>query len=263
MNWFSFFSMACVPSRLIVSQFFSGSFLFMFKNFFSGTDVGGNVLNIVFLLFALAFIGALVIICFTFVEKMQARNIENNKLASRTSVSPPTISNSTRELDDKIKEKENLIEELNIKIKSLEDKVETLENENDYLHKYVENYKRGSSSISKKEIDKVGTQISDSSPKEIINSVNLTVIEGPLVEAGPEHAVYYKAWREKGVLYFVFDINENTKRAINNRTSIIEPFCEKSVSSKSPEESESVLCKEPGILYDDYSVKKKVQIEYK
>ena len=93
--------------------------------------------------------------------------------------------------------------------------------------------------------------------------IYLTPLEGPLVEAGPEHAVYYRAWRKDGKFYFEFVNNDRTKKAINNRTSIIEPFCEKVESSKSPDDSEMIATITPGLLNDDYTVIDKAKIEYK
>lgn len=163
------------------------------------------------------------------------------------------------------------IDELNAKIEKYEKENTKLKNEIDSLKYELKQYQTNPNAVRASTMPSIrgGDAITNGDHDNKDNNLSsfsyiyLTVLEGPLEEASPEHAIYYKAWREKGVLYFVFDNNENTKRAINNRTSIIEPFCEKSASSKSPEESESVFCKEPGILYDDYSVKKKVQIEYK
>lgn len=173
------------------------------------------------------------------------------------------------ELKQELKEKKEVIESLNEQIDDLQNDKKDLQNVIDDLEKRL--------SFLKKENEKSKEEIKSQNRSEIRLNIKeeserysqdygfiyLTVLEGPLVEARPEHAVYYKAWREKGKLLFEFVNNDRTKKAINNRTSIIEPFCEKVESSKSPDDSEMITTISPGLLNDDYTVRDKAKIEYK
>ena len=94
------------------------------------------------------------------------------------------------------------------------------------------------------------------------NYYELAVINGNLVKAESEQT-YYRAWRVNGQLIFEFVNNDRTRKAINNRTIIIEPFCIKLESSKSPDISEEIETKTPGILNDDFTLRKKAEIIYK
>lgn len=95
-----------------------------------------------------------------------------------------------------------------------------------------------------------------------LNYIELAVINGSLVKEDSEQT-YYRAWRENGQMLFEFVNNDRTRKAINNRTIIVEPFCIKLESSKSPDISEEIETKTPGILNDDYTLRKKAEIIYK
>ena len=167
------------------------------------------------------------------------------------------------------------IPELERKIEELEDEKRKLEEENASLIENVkklnielqEHYKKQkvvSVSVNSATVEPVSNLKNQEKKVDDISNIRyLTVLEGPLVEAGPEHVVYYKAWKKGGVIYFEFVNNDRTKKAINNRTSIIDPFCEKVESSKSPDDSEKVITITPGLLDNDYSVIEKARIEYK
>lgn len=95
------------------------------------------------------------------------------------------------------------------------------------------------------------------------NFTYLTVLNGNLVEAEPDQTIYYRSWKEKGQLMFEFVNNERTRKAINNRTIIIEPFCIKQEMSKTPDLSEKIETKFPGVLNEDFTLLKKAEIIYK
>ena len=95
-----------------------------------------------------------------------------------------------------------------------------------------------------------------------LNYIELAVINGCLVKEESEQT-YYRAWRENGPILFEFVNNDRTRKAINNRTIIVEPFCIKLESSRSPDVSEKIETKTPGILNDDYTLRKKAEIIYK
>lgn len=95
-----------------------------------------------------------------------------------------------------------------------------------------------------------------------LNLIELAVINGCLVKEESEQT-YYRAWKENGQMLFEFVNNDRTRKAINNRTIIVEPFCIKLESSKSPDASEEIETKTPGILNDDFTLRKKAEIIYK
>lgn len=166
--------------------------------------------------------------------------------------------NNNPSLQEQIEKKDKEIKEKDDKIKDLNKKIEDLKRENQSL---LDRNNNQSNDDNKGGANPLGQTINTRSINK--SYIYLTVLDGPLVEAGPEYAVYYRAWKEHGKLMFEFVNSDRTKRAINNRTSIIDPFCEKIESSNSPDESEKVISLKPGILNEDYSVNTKVKIEYK
>lgn len=110
--------------------------------------------------------------------------------------------------------------------------------------------------------DKVINKILEATEPQSSNMF-FTVLNGNLVEAEPDQTIYYHCWKEKGKMLFEFVNNERTRKAINNRTVIIEPFCIKQEMSKSPDLSEVIETKIPGILNEDFTIFKKAEIIYK
>lgn len=91
----------------------------------------------------------------------------------------------------------------------------------------------------------------------------LTVQDGKLVKADIGQAIYYVMWKEGNKNLFKFVNNDKTRKAINNRTIIIEPFCDIIKFSKYPDESNFIEVCTPGIVTDNFSVIKKIKIQYK
>lgn len=90
----------------------------------------------------------------------------------------------------------------------------------------------------------------------------LTVYNRKLEIADEYQTLYYRMWHEDGKIFFDFDNNERTPMAINNRSFIIEPFCDIDESSRTPDESKRIETKEPGLLNMDLSLNKKAVIKY-
>ena len=111
--------------------------------------------------------------------------------------------------------------------------------------------------------EKTESATMDTPPKSLQFSTMITVKKGIFVEADSCDAIYYKSWTEKGKKYFEFVNNDRTKKAINNRSILIEPFCIKMEESISPDEADMIETKKPGILSDDYTVIEKAKIIYK
>lgn len=217
----------------------------------------------------LVIIGVIFILLFAAVLVIMLLNwLENRKSRKNKQQSPPAQDKKALfELEQKLKGKKEMIDSLNEQIDKLQNDKKDLQNVIDGLEKrlsFQENEK-SKEVIKSQNRSEIRLNIKEESERysQDYGFIYLTVLEGPLVEARPEHTVYYKAWREKGKLLFEFVNNDRTKKAINNRTSIIEPFCEKVESSKSPDDSEMITTISPGLLNDDYTVRDKAKIEYK
>ena len=196
--------------------------------------------------------------------------------------SQPSLTTSEKELPakytkkqfKKIEEKVNKVDDLEKKNYELEKKVKELSNQLEALRKDI------------KEIQEQGTKTVPSSsgnPLPVSSSIankrkanyensrpiavtyeRLTIVgDGKLINCEEGYPVYYRAWRESDWIKFEFVNSDRTKKAINNRSTFIEPFCNKTEESKFPDESDFIETITPGILNDDYTVKEKAIIRYK
>lgn len=96
---------------------------------------------------------------------------------------------------------------------------------------------------------------------EDVEYLALTVTDGNLTIASPSQVSYYRAWEIDGDIFYEF-YSDKTPKAINNRSVIIEPFCEKdpaSIPADKASHIETTLC---GFLNKDYSVKTKTIIKF-
>ena len=174
------------------------------------------------------------------------------------------------------------------RIEKYEEKVDNLEKKNTELEKRVKELSNQLEAL-RKEIKTIQEQSTKTSPsasgnpspvsssianKRKANNENsrpITVTyerltlggEGNLIHCEEGYPVYYRAWREHERIKFEFVNSDRTKKAINNRSTYIEPFCNKTEESKFPDESDSIETITPGILNDDYTVKEKAVIRYK
>lgn len=91
----------------------------------------------------------------------------------------------------------------------------------------------------------------------------LKVVDGGklAIASSPDTAIY-RAWESKGGLLFEFYCSK-TAKAINNRASVIEPFCEVDNTMVDPDEAKDVIVKQCGKLTKDLSLVTKVLIQYK
>lgn len=91
----------------------------------------------------------------------------------------------------------------------------------------------------------------------------LKVIDGGklTISQSPDTAIY-RAWENEGELFFEFSCLR-TGKAINNRTSVIEPFCDIEDSAIDPDSAKEVIVKKFGKLAKDLSLIQKIIIQYK
>lgn len=94
--------------------------------------------------------------------------------------------------------------------------------------------------------------------------VYMKPLEGKLVEISNMHQTsYYRSWKEDGKRYYEFSCKEkDVSMAINNRGSLIDPFCIKSPDSVNPDEAKKVETISPGIMDESYSITKKTTVKY-
>jgi hypothetical protein len=91
----------------------------------------------------------------------------------------------------------------------------------------------------------------------------LKVVDGGrLALVDSSESAYYRAWTSNnGIIYFEFYCSRPGK-AINNRTSLIEPFCEIQKGDIEPDSAKGIVIKKQGVLNNDYSINSKVVIQY-
>lgn len=96
---------------------------------------------------------------------------------------------------------------------------------------------------------------------ENVEYTALTVTDGKLTLASPSQVSYYRAWEIEGDIFYEF-YSDKTAKAINNRSAIIEPFCEKEPTSIPADQASHVETVLYGFLNKDYSVKTKTTIKF-
>lgn len=96
-----------------------------------------------------------------------------------------------------------------------------------------------------------------------VKYINLTISDGKLVEASIGQTTYYRSWHHKDKIFFEFYCERNTmKKAIYNRTAILDPCCNKDASSVLPDEANYIETLRPGELDSDFNIIKKATIKF-
>ena len=96
---------------------------------------------------------------------------------------------------------------------------------------------------------------------EDVEYIALTVMDGNLVIASTSQVSYYRAWEIDGDIFYEF-YSDKTAKAINNRSVIIEPFCDKDPASIPADQASNIDTTLYGFLNKDYSVKTKTIIKF-
>jgi len=96
---------------------------------------------------------------------------------------------------------------------------------------------------------------------EDVEYVALTVTDGNLTIASTSKASYYRAWEIDDDIFYEF-YSDKTAKAINNRSVIIEPFCEKDPTSVPADQASNIETILYGFLNKDYSIKTKTIIKF-
>ena len=117
-------------------------------------------------------------------------------------------------------------------------------------------------SLKKNDFKGVAKIVEQNLPKDVAYTY-LKVSDEPLIEALVNQQSYYRKWEFKGKYYYEF-FCDPTKigKAINNKSVIVEPFCEKDPSSVPYDEAVSIETVSFGEIGLDNSLIKKVIIKY-
>ena len=180
----------------------------------------------------------------------------------------------TKKQFKKIEEKVNRIDDLEKKNSELEKRVKELSNQLETLRKEIKAIQeQDTKTLPSTSENPVSVSSSNANKRKANNEKSrpMTVTyerltlggNGNLIHCEEGYPVYYRAWRERERIKFEFVNSDRTKKAINNRSTFIEPFCNKTEESKFPDESDFIETITPGILNDDYTVKEKAVIKYK
>ena len=232
-------------------------------------EILGKIAFVVFILVGFAVIWVIID-----TRRVNKNNEEQRNRKSKTNIDENKISENS-ELKKEKKEFEKKISKKDEEIKMLRKELSEKDEEIAFLNSQIMELKSSSrnnmssNESNKQEDNKENNDLGEkykTSSKIFVGHSNyyeLAVINGNLVKAESEQTTYYRAWRENGQILFEFVNNDRTRKAINNRTIIIEPFCIKLEQSKSPDVSEEIETITPGILNDDYTLRKKVEIIYK
>lgn len=203
----------------------------------------------------------------TFCPKMVKTDIEPKRLSKGKKQISSQVGITKREYNkivDDMNDFDNDIDSLGKKIKNLELKHIKLSKEVDELEHLIKVSFKESETVAppQKSIEdtKANTKKVEKSPERIY--VNLTIRDSRLVKAEGNDKTYYRTWLENGKLYFELVELERIQKVINNRFTIIEPFCDNSYDSNLPDESTQICVMQPGELNSEYNVIKKMIIKY-
>lgn len=84
--------------------------------------------------------------------------------------------------------------------------------------------------------------------------IYLNVSDGKLVPSNKQTS-YYRVWRENGNLLYEFYCDESKmKKAINNRSVLIDPFCMKEKNSVEADLAKQIISNKPGKLDENFTV---------
>lgn len=112
------------------------------------------------------------------------------------------------------------------------------------------------------EVRSVAKVVEQNPPKDVVYTF-LKISDEHLVEAMVNQQSYYRKWEFKGKYYYDF-FCDPTKigKAINNKSVIVEPFCDKDTSSVPYDEAVSIETVSFGEIGSDNSIIKKAIIKY-
>jgi hypothetical protein len=103
-----------------------------------------------------------------------------------------------------------------------------------------------------------------SQPAENVSFTYYIVSDGKLVVASTGQSGYYRAWNQDGKRYYQFFCESNRiNKAINNHSSVIDPFCAKTEDSAEYDLATEVITDECGQLDANDNILTKTVIKFK
>lgn len=103
-----------------------------------------------------------------------------------------------------------------------------------------------------------------SQPIENASFTYYTVSDAKLVAVSPGQAYYYRAWSQDGKQYYQFYCESGRiSKAINNHSSVLDPFCTKTDDSAEYDFASEVITDECGQLDVDGKISKKTIIKFR
>ena len=231
-------------------------------------------------IFAIVFVVLLAACAYIIISTRKENSANNNK--KKPIDFPHATLSPEKELPEKFTKKqfkrveknEEKLDDLEKKNSELEKRVKELSNQLEALKKEIKKIQKQEMNISHSISGNPSSVPSSIANKRKPNDENSRSIvatyerltlggDGNLIYCEEGYPVYYRAWRERERIRFEFVNSDRTKKAINNRSTFIEPFCNKTEESKFPDESDFIETITPGFLNDDYTVKEKAIIRYK
>lgn len=126
---------------------------------------------------------------------------------------------------------------------------------------YSNSKKKRSKERKKQKQDLRREEIQKNVRPEDVEYIALTVTDGNLTVASTSQVSYYRAWEIDDDIFYEF-YSDKTAKAINNRSVIIEPFCEKDPDSIPADKASHLETTFYGFLNKDYSIKTKTIIKF-
>lgn len=98
---------------------------------------------------------------------------------------------------------------------------------------------------------------------ENVSFIELAVSDGKLVQCNPGQTPYYHCWKYEGKLYYKFNYEDaKAAKAINNRSVIIDPFCQKDNKSIPVDNATAFITLEYGEMDSSYNIIHKSLIKF-
>ena len=211
---------------------------------------------------------------FGILNRKEIRAKKKKNIGSQYSISPTErelpekyTKRQLKEVKDKVDNLENKYSELEKKVKKLTDLLEMQRKDireiQELKTKFLPITSTNPSPMPSNNVNKNKSNIDKERSLSTSNKLLTIGGNGNLIHCEEGYPAYYRAWKEKEKIKFEFVNSDRTKKAINNRSTFIEPFCNKTEESKLPDESDFIETITPGILNDDYTVNVKAVIRYK
>lgn len=236
------------------------------------------ILNIIVAFCVLCIIAFLVYVMMT-TKGREMFGIQNNKLTTNDAIVPDTSNDNLpvqflkkewEKICKRLDEHDKRIVDLQNQVSKLNNTIISTQNSNPAITKPSPDDVDKSKKYSNKDSNRTAVLQENSNIEALVAHPQsdseykyLRVVDGGKLMLSPtKDNTYYRAWMAEGVLYYEFS-SLKVGKAINNRTSIIEPFCDIYEGSIEPDKAVCVETKTIGILNSDFSINKKTLIIYK